>query len=235
MGVRVPGYLEKRRQGYVAVRDVPPSLRAAVGRNRLRKGLGTRDVHVARARLLTALVEFDRAIRAATRRRPETDPLMAEALAFRETVLAAKRGDLDDGQATPGLMDDHGEWEEDPAAFILDITTDQIRERAEAVERIEGRDRAKAFASVALGHGTPMLLHVDAWLAEGGAKGPLRSRTQDQYRADLTRFQAWAAEAGVAPTIEAITKPVAGWSRPRWTATRPTARSAPCLATGGGW
>lgn len=208
MAIKVVGYLEKRRQGYVAVRDVPPSLRAAVGRNRLRKGLGTRDVHVARARLLTALVEFDRAIQAATRRQPDIDPLTAEALAFRETVLAAKSGDLG---PLGGFTDDHGEWvEEDPGAFILDITTDHIRERAETIERSEGRDRAKAFATVALGHGTPMLLHVDAWLAEGGAKGPLRSRTQDQYRADLTRFQAWAAEAGVAPTIEAITKAVAG-------------------------
>ena len=212
MGIRVAGYLEKRWQGFVAVRDVPPSLREAVGRIRFRKGLDTRDVHVAKARLLTALIGFEKVIQAAIRRRPATDPVTAETLAIREHVLAVRGGDLTGfGSEPQWSLDDTGEWQpDDPRDTALCIITDSIQDRAEAIERTEGRQRAEAFATVALARGTPMTLHVDAWLAEGGAKGPLRERTRDQYRADLGRFETWAAEAGVGTTIEAITKAVAG-------------------------
>jgi len=210
--VRVSGYLEKRRAGWVAVRDVPPSLRAAVGCNRLRKGLATRDVHVARSRLLPALVAFEAAIEAARRRSPASDPVTAEALAVREHVLAVRGGDLRGFSGAPQWSrgDDGELYQDDPRDFALHIISQDVQDRAEAIERTEGRDRADAFANVAMARTTPLLLHVDAWLAEGGAKGPLRDRTRDQYRADLGRFQEWAAGVGVSPTIEAITKAVAG-------------------------
>lgn len=213
MGVRVAGYLEKRRQGYFAVRDVPPSLREAVGRIRFRKGLGTRDVHLAKARLLPALLGFEKAIRDSARRQPAADPLRAEALEMRKETLKLRSGDAGGSWAEPEWHqdDDTGEWHRGSVAeAVLGIHEDHIRDRAEAIGRQEGPQRAEAFATVALACGTPLGLHVDAWLAEGGAKGPLRQRTKDQYRADLTRFEAWAAEASIAPTVEAITKGVAG-------------------------
>lgn len=146
--VRVSGYLEQRRAGWVAVRDVPPSLRAAVGSSRLRKGLGTRDVHVARARLLKVLVEFENRIQTAAGRRPDTDPVNAEAMAIRENVLAIRRGDLRSFGSTPQYSrDDDGEWrEDDPREFALGIISENVQERSEAIERTEGRNRAQAFA-----------------------------------------------------------------------------------------
>ncbi len=50
---------------------------------------------------------------------------------------------------------------------------------------------------VATGEATPLLTFIDAWLAEGGSKGPLRERTKAQYRSDLNSLAAWAQGAGV--------------------------------------
>ncbi|WP_375293299.1 DUF6538 domain-containing protein [Siccirubricoccus sp. G192] len=55
---KIAGYIVQRRQGFYASLDVPPLLRAAVGRNRLVKTLGTRDKHVAQARLPKVLLEL---------------------------------------------------------------------------------------------------------------------------------------------------------------------------------
>ena len=103
--MKLSGYLEQRRAGFEAVVDVPPSLRAAVGRKRLRLGLGTRDVHVARAKLLRAVVVLHGRIEAARRTVPALDPLMAEALAIREGYQAVCAGDLTGWTTTPETYD----------------------------------------------------------------------------------------------------------------------------------
>lgn len=66
--------------------------------------MATRDIHVARARLLKALVDLDSQIRAAARADPTTDPVAAEALALalREHSLAIRAGNLTGWPSTPG-------------------------------------------------------------------------------------------------------------------------------------
>lgn len=78
------------------------------------------------------------------------------------------------------------------------------------IEHEHGRDAARAFADVSLGRATPLLSHVDAWLAEGGAKGPLRPRTQAMFRADLERLGTWLRSVELPATLEAVTSAVAG-------------------------
>lgn len=170
--MKVPGYMEQRRASYEAVRDVPPNLRKAVGRKRLRKGLGTRDVHVARARLLKALVELDGVIQAAARRHPETDPVAAEALAFREQAMAIKAGDLRGWTFDPEFIEEDGQLVAiDPADTAAGFLSEAIAGRAVEIERAEGYAKAEGFAQVARGRATPLSLHVADWLAEPGQKG----------------------------------------------------------------
>ncbi len=52
-------------------------------------------------------------------------------------------------------------------------------------------------------------MHLDAWLREGGRKGPLNPRTQAMYRTDLRRLEAWlTTRASLAS--RRVTKAVAG-------------------------
>ena len=84
-----------------------------------------------------------------------------------------------------------------------------VGETADDIEADHGADAAELFSGVAYGTATPLLLHVDDWLKEGGTKGPLNGRTADQYRADVGRFATWAQTIGVY-TIEGVTEAVAG-------------------------
>lgn len=209
--VKVSGYLEKRRAGYEAVRDVPPSLREAVGRKRLRKGLGTRDVHVARARLLKALVELDAQIQAATRRHPQTDPIAAEAMAYRDQTLAIRAGDLSGWGLPKDVFVHRGELVEvAPADTAAGLLSEAVGERAAEIERVEGPERAGAFADVALGRATPLSLHVPDWLAEPGQKGAFRGRTLDDYRRIVGHFGVWLSKEEKTATVERVTRRVAG-------------------------
>jgi len=210
--VKVPGYLEQRRASYEAVRDVPPSLRAAVGRKRLRKGLGTRDLHLARARLLKALVELDGQIQDAARGHPQSDPVTAEALALRESTLAIKAGDLAGWAITSEVFlgRDGEEVETDPGQAAAGMMSEHVERRAGEIARAEGQERADAFAQVALGRVTPLDLHIPDWLAEPGQKGAYRSRTVDDYRRIVAGFGVWLAREEKAALVERVGRRVAG-------------------------
>ena len=90
-------------------------------------------------------------------------------------------------------------WE---AAIILD-------EEADTIEGEHGREAARTFVGIARGTATPLLLHMDAWLRDGGIKGPLAPRTAAQYRAAVSALAEWAKGVGVT-TIEGFTDQMAG-------------------------
>ena len=208
---KVAGYIEQRRAGFEAVVDVPPNLRGAVGRKRLRKGLGTRDVHVARSRLPRALLELHARIDAARRRTPESDPVTAEALEMRRSLIDVRAGRLDGWAVAPQWHEINGEdIEITPREIAEDLLRDTIADRAEAIERAEGRERAAAFGDIALGRATPLALHIEDWLAEPGQKGAYRGRTLADYRRIVTGFGAWLGERGHAVVVERVTRLIAG-------------------------
>src|SRR5271165_2950177 len=82
-------YLLQQRQAWYAVVEVPPSLRAKLGR-RIKRTLRTSDLNVARARRWSALTEIKAQIETA-RRAPPGAPLVDEAVALREALVDAVR------------------------------------------------------------------------------------------------------------------------------------------------
>jgi integrase len=184
--------LERRRAGYEAVVDVPPALRPAVGRKRLRKGLGTRDIHVARARLGKALLELHARIAEACRACPATDPLRAEAFALRDEMEKARNG------AT--VIHGYAEDGEDQPDALLRFVADRAGDIAEQ----HGGEAAGAFYGIASGTKTPLLHHLADWLHEGGEKGPYQPRTRRQLDRDIRELEGWLTGAKLAPVVEAI-------------------------------
>ncbi len=88
--------------------------------------------------------------------------------------------------------------------------TSVLTNELERIERTQGTVAAQTIRDLAYGLTTPLMHYVDAWLIEGGIKGPLRERTKRQYRSDLQAFAAWFQSVGIPSTIEATTKRVAG-------------------------
>jgi integrase len=208
---RISGYLEKRRQSWEAVIDVPLALRDAVGRKRLRKGLGTRDKDVAKARLPRALLELHTRIDGAARSHPESDSVTAEAIAFREAFGQAQRAPQ--GPVAYAFEDDRDgtRVEITEGERAVEALSNAIAMRAEVLERVEGLERAQSFADLAFGRSTPLLHHMETWLAEPGTRGrPVRERTKMEYRGMVTAFRDWLAQERVASTVEAITRRAAG-------------------------
>lgn len=208
---KVAGYLEQRRAGFSAVVDVPPSKREAVGSKRLKKGLGTRDKHVAKARLAKALLELHARIDAACRRNADADPVTAEAMAYREQIESVRK---------PGGGVYQQETHTDPSTGIaltyeVEIAEDMIREtveaRGEEIAAEEGAGRAKAFADIAMGRATPLKHHAETWLSEPGKRGTVRApRTVMEYRAILNSFALWLGSEGLGATLEGVSRVVAG-------------------------
>jgi hypothetical protein len=195
-------WLEVRGRTFYAVQAVPRPLWARMGKRRLLKSLGTRDHHVAIARRHAALAEFQRALDR-VREPASADALVEAALEWRQTLTALEHGDTSrfSASTSEGAISDPDELRT-LASFVLE-------DEAGSIEGERGREAASAFVGIAGGTATPLLLHVDAWLREGGVKGPLAARTRTQYRSDVQGLADWGRTIGIA-TVEAVTDIVAG-------------------------
>lgn len=208
---KIAGYLEQRRMGFSAVVDVPTALRDVVGSKRLKKGLGTRDKHLAQARLPKALLELHSRIDAARRGHPSTDPRTAEAMELRERLQEVRSG-------VGTVYQPHEVW--DPARgkhLIIEaeaaegLLIDTVQARSEAIADEEGEKRGDAFADLALGRSTPLKHYMETWLAEPGKRGTVRAeRTKLEYQGIVTAFEDWLAKGRHASTVEAVTRKIAG-------------------------
>lgn len=206
-------WLFKRHKTWYAALDVPRRLRTVVGRKRFVKSLQTHDLGVAIARRHAALAEFHRAIDAASRGRT-SDNLVEEGLTWRETLEGIDRGDQD----VIGGYRSHAErssWEAAPTRQedAREVALMTLHDRIDDLRFHEGRpEDAATLASIAQGNATPLTAYVDAWLREGGARGPVSARTASQYRTDLEALVEWMGRQGFPALIERVTKDVAG----RW-------------------
>jgi integrase len=192
-------WMEVRGRTFYAVQAVPRPLWARVGKRRLVKSLGTRDHHVAVARRYAALAEFQRLFD----RVRGGDGHVEAALEWRQTFAALERGDISRFEVwmPEGKVSDPDE--------LRTIASVIVADEAETIESERGREAANAYVGIARGTATPLLLHIEAWLREGGAKGPLAARTRTQYRSDMQGFADWARSIGIS-TVEAVTEIVAG-------------------------
>lgn len=207
-------WLEQRWRGWYAVKDVPRSLRAVIGKKRLLKSLDTRDLHVAIARRHAALAEFQREIDEATRG-DQHDPRIDEARAIKATLDAINRGD----PATIGqFRGEIAEFDErtgqerllSPQEQAREIVQSALHDRLETLWQSGKTAEANLLGGIVQGTAEPLRLYVGAWISEGGSRGPVTVRTARQYRSDLAEFEAWLRKDGHAPTIQAVTKAVAG-------------------------
>jgi integrase len=178
---------------WYAIKQVPKDLRSHFGgKHHLIKSLQTTDRAIALARRNAALDEMEDAIHAAR--------------------LPAKLGEVSEAAVTIARDQDQ------PRRSARDRFYDRIRDRIPVPDRRtveELHDRygpsvAQTFQGVAKGQATPLLHHVDTWLAEGGRKGPLSEKAKGQYRAALRRLKAWLLSTGRAVTIEAVDRQTAG-------------------------
>lgn len=193
--------IELRGRTWYAVKKVPPALQVALGtkgrrKRHLVKSLETRDRHLALAKRYAAHAEFEAILAAA--RAPEQGAMITEAaMTWRDTLARLHRGDTSAFRTNyPG----------GPIAAAEGL----IIEEADEIEITHGPITAAQFAGLAFGTMTPLLLHLDAWLREGGTRGRAAERTQSQYRADVQRFHDWLAAAGLPTSVEAISKAIVG-------------------------
>lgn len=209
-------WLEVRHQAYYAVKDVPRPLREAIGKKRLVKSLQTRDHGLALARRHAALAEFEAVFQAA-RSGNAVSALIDEGLEWRHTLTAIERGDKAIIQSfryagESPLVDPSDPYAPPPSAQenARDVAKSALYERLDALRFEQDRpDDAAMLGNIAFGHVTPLLLHVDDWIREGGPKGPVTARTASQYRRDLAVFVDWLERERSPVMVESVTPQLA--------------------------
>ena len=206
-------HLEQRHLTWHCVKDVPRPLRSVLGCKRLVLSLRTHDLRVAQARRYEALAAFQRRIDDA-RKVSGSSPAVDAGLSWRATLVALGRGDPATVQAFGGrgseFWTDGGMVQLDAQETAVDMAGSILSDHADSFAAEHGEEAARTMLDLAHGRATPLRHYVDAWLAEGGPKGPVNPRTAGQYRSDLVELEKWAKSAGIAPTIEAFTKAAAG-------------------------
>ncbi len=209
-----PNLLLRGQTWFVRV-PVPRPLQTAVGKRQVVLTLRTHSKAEAMERRHAAIAE----IKAGFRKPGEAAPALPGAAAA-QLPAARLRSALDWRKASAelsagkveGLDLDHGRPPGvDPVEWARAIISSEIEETAEDIEATHGPAAALAYTGIAHGTATPVLLHLNAWLTEGGRKGPLSVKTAAGYRADMRALETWLAGAGVT-TVEGVTKAVAG----RW-------------------
>ncbi len=197
-------YLEQRRQGYYAVVEVPPSMRPAIGRKRLRRSLKTRSLETARKRRWQVVAELRAAIDAARPGGAE-EPHLARAQHLRAILAELHETDPDLAEIHKGNVE------------------------AEAIKLDELQPGAGTMLhGIVLGTATPVTAYVERWLTEGGQHGSYEERTKRDHRRAVEELGTWLANEGPGARLEAVTRAVAGRFVSEWLI--PSGRSSKTLA-----
>lgn len=171
----MPRYIEKRRRKWYAILDIPKDL---IGKIPDKKG----------KRLVQSL---------------ETES-ETEALRVVMPVVAAWKKmfiDLRSSRVDPEMLEwkqTIAEAEEDIRDIAIDLLRDRLEEEVRKNQRTE--EEASEFYKVAAGHSTPLMEHVDAYLAEKSIK----EKTRDMARSTFFKL------SHTHKSIEAINRKEAG-------------------------
>ena len=185
-------HIERIRLGLYAVVEVPPSLRKAVGRKRLRKTLATRDMVTAKARVFAVVAELKGQIEAA-RQATTGDKAADEARALRKALRAATASEAVSVRET---IDDRAyELRGDPIGDAPGVPSSDYEYDPEREKR------ATAFHQLATGQATPIDEYLEQWLLEA----TYAPRTMGDHRRAIQRLKDWGAE-----TVEAVDRKRAG-------------------------
>jgi len=191
---------------YYVVLGVPKSLRPAFeGKHHLLRNLGTTDLAVALAKRTPALAELEALI--AHAHEPEKIATIMEAASdLQRQYQRIARGDLA-GMHFRRPSPASGWSDKDMALATLD---EGIAQAADELAGRYGPGVATGFVGVATGIATPLMLHIDSWLAEGGTKGPLSEKAQKQYRSAVAKLEKWLIETGRPATVESVDRKTVG-------------------------
>lgn len=209
-----PNLIQRHQTWYVVV-AVPRRLWRPGVKRQVVRTLGTRDKAEAMRKRFATIADILANIEHLSGAKPATPagPVEAKALpadhlksalGWRKTWPEIEAGNvegLDDGRPAGA----------DPIEWAKGVASAEIRDTAWDIRWEHGEAAARAYVGIAKGTATPLLIYVDAWLAEGGRKGPLSVKTAAGYRADMRGLERWLAVQGVT-TLEQVTKAVAG----RW-------------------
>lgn len=218
---KFPPNLQLRHQTWFVRVPVPRPLQKAIGKRQIVRTLKTSDKAEAMKLRHAAVAD----ILASIKRQSGAAPSVAtEALAPAEmrSALDWRRAwaEIDAGQVDG--LDDGRPPNADPRDWARFVANGAIEDMTDDIEGRHGQAAARTYAGIAHGTATPIGLHVSAWLAEGGRKGPLADKTAAGYRADMRGLEAWLAGKGVT-TVEGVTKAVAG----RWVSETMVAAGVP--------
>lgn len=191
------------------VKEVPKKLQATVGKPRLVKSLGTHDLKIARSRRWEALADFEKVLQAA-RALSGPDTAVQAGLTWRGILARIEAGDPATLRAHTLYGDQWGPENSHEPRPLQEVARDSVETDLGLLADHMGEENGRTLLAVAYGHATPLMHYVDAWLSEGGTKGPLNPRTASQYRSDVKRLATWAKSAGLPETVETFTKATAG-------------------------
>ena len=207
-----PSNLLLRHQTWYVVVGVPRELWRPGVKRQIVRTLGTRDKAEAMKRRFAVIADIHANMKQLAGAAPALpgSPATAlptaqlkSALGWRKALSEISAGKVE------GFDDAYRPAGANPLRWARDIVSSEIADTAEDIEGEHGPAAAEAYAGIAHGTATPFGLHIDAWLSEGGRKGPLNPRTAAMYRSDLKVLEAWLTGQGIS-TLEAVTKALAG-------------------------
>jgi integrase len=191
-------YLERRpaRTGrWYVVKDVPADVRGGVLGKRLVRALGTHDLSKARSMRYAILADFERKIAAAR---------VGGALSWREALTALDRGDT----SLVKVWDDKGAPISDPRE-LKQLALAVLEDEADVLASERGEAAAREFVGVARGTATPILLHLETFLAQGNRRTTPSASTAQAYRTNVTLLAGMLVPHGCT-TLEGVTRALAG-------------------------
>ena len=182
-------FLEQHGAQWRVAVKVPLRLRLVIGKTKLKYHLGTDSLAVANREKLKHVQAFREQLeQAEARLRREAgrtaDPLIDEALSWRDALVADETGDH------------AGEGDAEVA----------LRDREDEVERRHGEQAARQFRAIADGTVTPLAALVEDWLAERSMK----PRQVLDYRRAVLKLASWLTAHKLSSTVEGVTRKTAG-------------------------
>ena len=203
-------YLEFHR-GWRVVVPVPRGLQKSLGKTKLKRSLKTDSLKLANSIKWAVVADLKRQLRLAAQGTP-CDPLLEEALVMREALHR---------EQSLGVETVF------PVLDGIELHADQLRGNPIAQNEEDGtlaydqerEARAGYFYKVATGQETPLKALVQQWHSQAVNR---KERTKGDDRRALGYLEGWCTANAVHPTIEAVTRKVAG----RFIADLPTIASS---------
>ena len=191
-------FLERHGGKWRVVIPVPRNLQKKLGKTKLKRGLRTDSLVIANALKWSVIAELKQHLRLEARG-TAAPPLLAEALMMREALGQ----DESDGQSEFGVLDAIGMRADELAGEPID----QDRETGDPIYNEERSAQAGYYYKIASGQETPLTALLGQWHVQTVNR---KERTKGDDRRVLGYLDDWCKVNATRPTIEAVTRKVAG-------------------------